>query len=557
MSSKSFPLIALHILLFIVLSTNSFGQSLQWAKQIGSTGWDEATSIVTDQHNNIYTVGLFRGTVDFDPGPNVFNMTSVGEKDAFICKLNPDGDLVWAKQYGDSASIDEKGSIGIDSMGNLYTTNSFVGTVDFDPGPTDYTLISQGWDRDIFIQKLDKDGNFIWAKQIGAQPSVAAPTPTHAYAIAVDPAGNQYLTGYFDGTADFDPDSSTVFNMTVHLYTDIFVCKLDAQGDFVWAKQFGGQTGGVGYAIAVDKNSNVYSTGAIGLGSPIDFDPGPNIFNLTASDPLQTEVYISKLDAQGNFAWAQALGRGQGSAIAVDEWNNVYSCGLHQLTDTVVLHRFDPLGNLLWAKELGGRSGWGIDTDHMGHVYTTGSCKADTSDFDPGPSSFMLSGDAFISQLDTAGNFKWAGTFTTAAQIFPRALTVDAAGSVLTTGYFNGITDFDPSTSVFNLTGPTLGYDVFIHKLNTNAGLGLIENSFETGVSVYPNPTAGNLIVEFEKEYDDVQLVLRNSIGQVLDKKYVRGSNKVEIQINEAAGMYLLEISNRKDQKALIKVIRK
>lgn len=139
-------------MILVALSTNSFGQNFQWAKQIGGAGWDEGTSIKTDQNNNVYTVGLFIGTVDFDPGIGVFNLTSVGEKDAFICKLDPAGNFIWAKQYGDSASIDEKSALEIDPLGNLYITNSFLGTVDFDPGAGSFYLTSQGMDRDIFIQ---------------------------------------------------------------------------------------------------------------------------------------------------------------------------------------------------------------------------------------------------------------------------------------------------------------------------------------------------------------------------------------------------------------------
>lgn len=125
MSIKSFHLNLLSSLILTVLSTNSFGQNFEWAKQIGGADWDEGTSIKTDQNNNVYTVGLFSGTVDFDPSIGVFNLTSVGEKDAFICKLDAAGNFIWAKQYGDNAFIGEKSSLGIDPLGNLYITNSF------------------------------------------------------------------------------------------------------------------------------------------------------------------------------------------------------------------------------------------------------------------------------------------------------------------------------------------------------------------------------------------------------------------------------------------------
>ena len=556
MSIKPFLLVNLNILLFTVLGIDSFGQSLQWAKQIGGAGWDEGTSIATDKNNNIYTVGLFIGTVDFDPGIGVFNLTSVGEKDAFICKLDATGNFMWAKQYGDSAAIDEKSSLGIDALGNLYTTNSFVGAVDFDPGVGSFYLTSLGWDRNVFIQKLDENGKFIWAKQISAQPLLAFPTPIHSNAVAVDASGNQYLTGYFDGTVDFDPDTSSTFKMTAHLYTDIFICKLNADGNFVWAKQFAGQTGGgVAYAITVDGNSNVYSTGNIG--GTVDFDPGPGIFSLTTSNAVQTEIYISKLDALGNFVWAKALGPGQGSAIAVDDKANVYTCGWQPLPHKPVLNKFDSSANLVWAKELGGLYGTALALDHIGNVYTAGQCKSGTNDYDPGPGIFNLSGDAFISKLDTDGNFIWAGVFTSTYQININAIAVNAGGNVSTTGFFNGIADFDPSTSIFNLTSPAIGYDIFIHKLSANISTGLKENSFEDEIKIYPNPTEGNLTIEFEKEHDILNLVLRNNLGQELDTKLVNNSNHAEIQINGVASIYLLEIFNKNNQRAVFQIIKK
>lgn len=546
-------------MILAALSPNSFGQNFQWAKQIGGVGWDEVTSIKTD-NNNVYTVGLFIGTVDFDPGIGVFNLTSVGEKDAFICKLDPAGNFMWAKHYGDSASIDEKSALGIDSSGNLYITNSFLGTVDFDPGPGSFYLTSQGMDRDVFIQKLDVNGNFIWAKQIGGPFVPSFPTPAHSNAIAVDSSGNLYLTGYFDGTVDFDPDSAFTFDMTSQFNaSDIFVCKLNTDGNFIWAKQFTGtqSQGGVGYAIAVDGSGNVYSTGTIG--GTVDLDPGLNTFYLTTSVPNQTEIYISKLDSFGNFLWAKPMGPGEGSAIVVDENNTIYSSGWTPLGYTPVINKHDSAGNLLWAKQLGGMNGQSIALDNNGNVYTTGLCFG-TNDFDPGPGVFNLTGgnsDSFISKLDSLGNFLWAGLLAGTNQVWVNGITIDMNNNIYTAGFFNETADFDPSVSTFNLISSDIGYDIFINKLSENAEVGLTKNSFEEGIDVYPNPTDGNLIVEFDREYDDLSIVLRTILGQVINTNLISTEKRIEIQINEASGIYLLEISDQKNHKAVLKISKK
>ncbi len=559
MSIKSFHLNLLSCLILTALSANSFGQNFEWAKQIGGADWDEGTSIKTDQNNNVYTVGLFSGTVDFDPSIGVFNLTSVGEKDAFICKLDAAGNFIWAKQYGDNAFIGEKSSLGMDPLGNLYITNSFLGTVDFDPGDGSFYLTSQGSDRDVFIQKIDVNGNFIWAKQIGGPFVPTFPTPVHSTAIAVDTNGNQYLTGYFDGTIDFDPNPTFTFTMTSQYNaSDIFICKLDTDGNFVWAKQFSGtqSQGGVGYAIVVDGSGNVYSTGTIG--GTMDFDPSQNTFYLTSSAPSQTEIYISKLDPLGNFVWAKAMGPGEGSAIAIDENNNIYSSGWTPSGYTPVINKHDSAGTLLWAKQLGGLNGQSIALDNIGNVYTTGFCFG-TNDFDPGSGVFNLTGgnsDSFISKLDALGNFVWAGLLTGTSQVWVNSLAIDMNNNLYTTGYFNETADFDPSFSIFNLTSPAIGYDIFINKLNVNDELGLTPNSFEESVTIYPNPTKGNLIVEFDREHEGLNIVLRNILGQVLNTNFISTKKRIEIQINEESGIYLLEIAVQKNHKAVLKIIK-
>lgn len=558
MSIKSFYLNLLSSLILVALSTNSFGQNFQWAKQIGGAGWDEGTSIATDQSNNVYTVGFFEGTVDFDPGIDIFNLTSVGEKDAFICKLDAIGNFIWAKQYGDSAAIDENIHLVIDSIGNLYTTGSFLGTVDFNPGAGTFYLTSQGWDIDIFIQKLDINGNFIWAKQISEPFSTAYPSPTQTNAIAVDANGYVYTTGYFDGTIDFNPDTTSTFNLTAIAYSDIFINKLDSLGNFVWAKQLGGTQGEVGYALAVDENGNVYSTGTIGPNTTVDFDPGPSTYYLTNSDPFESEIYISKLNSTGNFVWAKLIGTGEGSAIALDDNGNAYTSGWFPITTTPVINKLDSSGNIIWAKQLGGINGKSIATDNSSNVYTTGGCWLGTKDFDPGPGVFNLTGtgdDSFISKLDSSGNFVWAGLLSGTGQLVSNSLAIDRNDNVYTTGYFDSTADFDPSTSIFNLT--SIGYDIFIHKLSADTNVGFTENGFKEDIKIYPNPTEGNLIVEFDVEYESLYFVLRNVIGKVVLAKYINNNNRMELQINEESGIYLLEISDQKNHKAVQKIIKK
>ena len=227
--------------------------------------------------------------------------------------------LTWAKSIGGS-SYYRGSSIKVDASGNVYTTGNFTGTADFDPGSGTFNLTADAAGGDIFISKLDASGNFIWAKSIGSIGNDVGSS------ISVDASGNVYITGYFAGfaggtaAADFDPGSGT-FNLTSAGDADIFILKLDASGNFVWAKSMGGTTNEYGTSIALDASGNFYTTGS--FQGTADFDPGTATFNLTSAGSAgYSDIFISKFDTSGNFVWAKSMGdstlHDAGTSIALD-----------------------------------------------------------------------------------------------------------------------------------------------------------------------------------------------------------------------------------------------
>src|SRR3990172_7675518 len=166
--------------------------------------------------------------------------------------LYANGDFAWAKSIG-GTSTDLGLSIAVDSSGNIYATGGFIGTVDFDPGAGTANLTGPGG-TDVFVSKLDSSGNFVWAKSMGGYSADLGS------GIAVDSIGNVYTTGYFPVIADFDPGPG-IFNLTPVGGTDVFVSKLDSNGNFVWAKSMGGTSGEAGRGITTDSSDNVYTTG--------------------------------------------------------------------------------------------------------------------------------------------------------------------------------------------------------------------------------------------------------------------------------------------------------
>ena len=468
---------------FITFGAQAGDGDFAWARAMGGTGNEQGTGIAVDFAGNVYTVGRFAGTVDYDPGPGTFNLTSAGDNDIFISKLDSAGNFVWAKSFGGTYD-DEGHDIAVDSVGSVYTTGWFVGTVDFDPGPGTCNLFGDA--AEIFVLKLDSAGNFVWAKSMGGGMADAG------NGIAVDSAGNVYTTGFFNDSGDFDPGPGT-FTLTAipGFEFTTFISKLDRVGNFVWAKALGGATLYTegGKDIAVDSAGNVYTTGW--FFDTVDFDPGPGIFNLTASPVDVTDVFVLKLDSAGNFVWARSMG-GVGHeyayGIALDNAGNVYTTGCYwdtadfdpgpgvfnlpfMGTCDIFVSKLDNSGNFVWAKAMGGSSydyGKGIAVDRAGNVYTTGYFGG-TVDFDPGPGAFNLDGPNFtnivVSKLDSAGNFVWAKGMAGTDSNEGSGIAVDRAGDVHITGLFAGAADFDPGSGTFNLNSKG-GTDVFVSKLS-------------------------------------------------------------------------------------------
>ena len=218
--------------------------SFIWVKQIAGNWNDFGEDIVvSDDCESVFLTGMFQATADFDPGPSVYNLTSVGSFDAFVMGLDSSGNFQWAHSYGES-EYDIGRSLAIDSINNLYLAGAFAGTVDFDPGVGTTSLTGVGI-RDVFIQKLDQNGNLLWVKQVSSDSGWV-----FGYSIDLDTDFNLYLTGFFDDSVDFDPGAGLVKLAPVGS-RDVFVLSLNSNGDFNWAESIGSSSSDEGKHLAV------------------------------------------------------------------------------------------------------------------------------------------------------------------------------------------------------------------------------------------------------------------------------------------------------------------
>ena len=384
-----------------------------WAKQIPVLVEFGDIELKIDNTGNIILTSELRYPADMDPGPGVQIMTPIGPKDVFIIKLDSDGNLIWVKQFGGPGDTVPKSNVlDIDDNNNVIICGLFNNTVDFDPSPNTYNLTSTAHLQS-FIAKLNSNGDLIWAKQFGNSPVVYS--GSNILDIKCDAQGNIFTVGSFAGTCDFDPGMG-VYNLTASGSNDGLIAKLNAQGDFVWAKKIANNTNNNGQILSrgidIDNTNNVVTTGTF-IGT-FDFDPGAVDHNISSLSSYDS--YVLKLNEVGELIWVKIIGSSDhdsGNDLAIDNDNNIYLIGSY----------------------------------------------GPSVDFDPGPGDFTINspyyGAEALVKLNSNGNFVYAAPFQSISygtSLF-RRMDIDAAQNIYVTGFVSGTVDFDPGPNVFPLSG--------------------------------------------------------------------------------------------------------
>ena len=469
------------ILLLGVVSffLNVNAQSYDWGALFGGLQSDEGRNVKIDNNGNIYCVGTFKGTVDFDPGPGAFSLTSNGLADIFVMKLYANGNLAWVKKLGNN--YDEYSSLlAIDVNSNVFIIGTYSGTIDVDPGVGVYNLT--GSSSCSFLLKLDSVGDFVWAMNQDFSNGLGAAQ------ISIDSKKSLVMCGYFYGTVDFDPGPN-VFNLSVNGDSDMFILKLDNNGGFIDAWNIGGTGFERPVSMCLDHEDNMYITGHFNF--PADMDPGTGVVTLNHNNAK--DVFIAKYDSVCNIAWAKSIGGiddDAGSVVQVDAVGNVYLLGsfydtldcdpgvsVYEIVSTGSLNYFvsklNPNGNFVWAYGLGDPNcdpANSMKVDPVGNVYISGGFN-NVFDFGFGnPYNLVSSGgnDVYVVKFDTNGAVVWTRNFgggSTWPSDGSRALALDNDGNIVITGYVGIEADLDPGPggSIYTTAGDI---DAFVVKLN-------------------------------------------------------------------------------------------
>ncbi|MBV9962278.1 MAG: T9SS type A sorting domain-containing protein [Parafilimonas sp.] len=445
-----------------------------------------AQGVTNLSDGSVVVVGYFQHTVDFDPGPDTFNLTTTAYYGIFVAKYTNQGKLAFAYGFSESnplffdENFESANAVTADADDNIYVTGSFRGTVDFDPDSDKAVLSTGGVSGNNFIACYTKNGKLKFAKDI----TKGTGEFVESYSIALDKQKNIYVTGVFQGSSvDFDPGpDSTKFSA---VEDDIFFAKYDSAGNYIFAKTLGGDKNDEVGKIAVDSKKNILICGGFASGS-VDFDPGiaKHILKRNGS---KEEMFFAKYDSMGNYVFAKNVGNYQtnfANSIAVDKNDgfvltgyfygtnvdfDINNPGTHLLTSNgtndIFVARYNSSGSCVFAFNIGnaggGDNGLDIAFDSNQNIICTGAYGGSNVDFDPSDKVYKIksakSNNYYIAEYNYNGNFLSAvglngGVYADDFQVI--CLHVTIANKILVGGFYKDSFDADAGPDSTILTAP-------------------------------------------------------------------------------------------------------
>jgi hypothetical protein len=542
------------IFLILTISTTTNAQITQWAKHIGGADYDEtATDLKTDAEGNLYLLGNSKGSVDFDPSESSQQLSSETFT-PFIAKYSPDGELIWVGQIGCTQdNYSEASAMTLDENNNIFITGSFIGTVDFDLSFDDYELTSED-NNDMFVLKLNSDGEFVWAKAFDGALSGAA----YPMDIAVKNS-EIYVTGYFDYTIQFDASVAESEHQS-NGEDDVFLLQLDNEGNYVWSYGAGSEDDDRALGIDLSDEGNVFITGY--HEGTMDFGPGSISENVNGSGTFIVKYLDSShtdfVDGNRLCDWTRSFGAMEGSNIVVDSEENVYVTGLfygsvnfNPFNDFYLTAPSNPDIYIIkvsnsgfqwaltpWTYEInGGIFPEDLSLDDDGNLYITGQHSDDIFIKKYSPEGEQMYSTAFV----VYGECDWANT---GYGVVP----ADNNSYVLIADFENTLEFNINDESEFEITAYG-GKDLVMIKHDTDEPQSIVSQS-ELNPSVYPNPAKEFINISQNNIPQNIQIL--GVDGRIY--KTINNSNKIDISgLN--SGFYFLkfELNNQVKSVKFIK----
>lgn len=544
------------------------GQTLEWSTRFGGTSVDDGTDFVISESGNLYATGYFKFTASFGLDSVFETLTSVGNDDVFVLKLDSLGSLKWAKRFG-GFGRDRGFAIAIDSHENVYVGGQFYGEADLDPSLDTfsvhaYSLNNVDW-YDGFVSKFDSAGNFITGYQLGGSSGNIAD-------LLVDSENNLYVTGSFSDTSDLDPGPDTLLTSTGWGFCS-FIQKLTQELELLWVKHWGGWFVNSSWvhseSLILDSLGHLYCMGS--FSGPIDFNPEVDTF-LIGGDGS----FLSKFDDEGSFKWVnENVGA---NSVTTDNLGNLYLIGaitantdidpgpnIFNLSSNggtdIYISKIDSSANLVWAVSMGGTANeWGrsIQLTDANDILFSGTYY-DTFDIDPGTDSLILTPPSagYVAKLNSSLTIDWAVNLGSTIGDFPGTIKYVSPNVIYTYGHFMETGDFDPDTEQFEMTSEG-HWDVFIHKMTDSKEINSATPPFPNLklFSVYPNPSNGYFELEFDPSMRPRTIIVWDSNGSMISEQHVYQETRVSVRIDGPRAVYFIEVIDVDDTRYIRKIVR-
>jgi len=354
-----------------------------WAKTIGGVADDFGNAVAIDKDGNCFLAGSFAASMVVGKD----SLTSHSQHDIFVAKFNSKGEALWCRSaggyYEDHAMV-----LSLDKAGNAYVAGFFKDTMWFTP---EVSIVGKRISYfDMFLAKYDAGGKILWAKTAGGSNYQSQ---GDGLAIATDPKGTIYLSGFYRSEAQFDEQK--LANKGSYA---MFLSKYESSGKLDWVTSSTNDLSSVvAKGVAVDKKGNAYVTGT--YTSTAGFDS----ISVSSKNMGYPDMFFAKYNPMGKIIWVRTTG-GFGSkspaAVAMDAQDNPYVFGSFRDTaffgssgvssngrETLFLVKYNSAGDAQWVKPVGRNgiiSGKAMGIDASANIYMTGNF-SDTGDFGKSP----------------------------------------------------------------------------------------------------------------------------------------------------------------------------
>ncbi len=537
------------ILLFsiVALLCNAQYFDWDWAKQ-QTTGTGSGRSVAVDGDGNSIICGHFNDSISFF---NSSVITGSNFCSGYIAKFDSTGNLMWLNALTGTASIYQS-SVTTDTNNHIYVTGTFSGTITVNG--VSYT---SPFGDEIFIVKLDEDGNYIWTKRLSCDYY-----DPQCNSIVCDGLNNVYVTGGFGDTLTFGN-----IQLSSGPNKDIFIAKFNSDGDILFAFQEEGIHLDVGKSIKVDNSGNMYVTGFFGDTLSI----GDTM--LIAHGNL--DVFVAKYNSNTDLEWAASIGSDnqdnecKGISLEVDKEYNVIVIGIIageiNFGDTIVstpyfafvndtvyltnyfLAKYGSNGDPLWiiTEANTGEGDYSVSTDQDNNIYAVGAF-LDTAYFGGNQVISNGYGDIFIVKYDGNGVILGLEGIGGVSSDDVSSIISDIHENIYITGGFHGSVSFGNTT-----ISSQSSWASYIAKIRGNP-IGIEDFVNTPSINIYPNPGNNKVNVQIKSNTTtDLLLQIIDLKGNtIINKKLVsesfNGTDEIDVS-NYTKGIYLFRLISDKN----------